>query len=235
MRPPFRVFSVLGLLAVVCVQTAQAETARIRLEASVKTTVTSSEHFLAFGENLARRIDTLQTRGTGDSVPSESLLLAMRVHLALSLGEMDRARAISAQIREAQKTPEDRAFAGLLTESFITAYRATHSVGPLNTTSAAFQREMATALKDALAALPRTRAMREVLQRQTSRIAGLSQEILLAETDHLASHVGNRGSCTWEEADQVVRLGHRLRNLVPVRETVLEAFAGASALRANDL
>jgi hypothetical protein len=71
-----------------------------------------------------------------------------------------------------------------------------------------------------------------MLQGQRAKIAALSRDALLAETrDIIVPALARRGYCGLVEADQLVRVRHRLTSILPLRDEFLRAFDAAIAAR----
>lgn len=151
-----------------------------------------------------------------------ALLLALRVHLALLLRDGPRALEAAEQIRGRQTTEAERAFAGLTTRATVASWAA-----PREEQAAAFAREF----RRLLVALPRAAEMRAVLVRQRERLQAMTEAALRAEAGQLAAKLGGRREVTLAEADAIVRVGHRLENLLPLRAAMIAALDEAIAAR----
>jgi hypothetical protein len=166
-----------------------------------------------------------------DDPATFKLLLSTRVHLAHYFGNDERAIATAAWIRSVQVAPADRAFAGLTTLAAVAARRQNPGAAPEDPAyRAAFAKEFAVQLE----ALPRTPDIVAMLRGQREKIAGLSEASLLAEArDRIAPAITRRGYCGLEEADQLVRVRHRLVSILPVKTETLHAFDVAIAARST--
>jgi hypothetical protein len=171
--------------------------------------------FFSFARQLSREADRLLA--TPGATPAEQKsLLGLRVHLALCLHEDDIARAAADRLRALQTDLGERAHSGVLTRALIESRRDPTVLEPT--------------LLAALKALPRDPEVRSVVQRSAARIAAFSESSLLAEIRNDVSPKLARGEpCTLEMADQIVRAGHRVRNILPLRAAILRAYEAALA------
>ena len=139
------------------------------------------------------------------------LLLGLRVHLALHFGDDTAALDAAGKIRALQTDPAERAHAGLTTEAIVAARH-----DPV-----AFEKEFSIRL----ATLPRTPAMRAVLTRARERIVETTEAALLDEVRrNIAPRLAHGEPCTLEIADQLVRVRHRLAEILPLRAALLRAY-----------
>jgi hypothetical protein len=192
--------------------------------------VTNEEKFRAFAEAVAADIERqLGVPACVDDPATFKLLLSSRVHLAHHFGDNDRAIATAAWIRSLQADPADRAFAGLTTFAAVAARRGNPGAGPETAIfRAAFEREFTRVLGD----LPRTAAITAMLRRQHQKISDLTEAGLLAETrDKIAPAIAKRGACGLDEADQLIRVRHRIVSILPVKAETLRALDAAIAAR----
>ncbi len=171
--------------------------------------------FFSFARQLSRETDRLLAAPDMSAVEQKSLL-GLRIHLALCLREDEVARGAADLLRELQTNPGERAHSGVLTRALIDSRR-----DPV-----ALERT----LRAALQALPRDPAVRRAVQRSAAKIAALSESSLLAEIrDDVGPKLARGEPCTLEMADQIVRAGHRLRNILPLRAAMLRAYEAALA------
>jgi hypothetical protein len=171
--------------------------------------------FFSFVRQLSHEADRLLA--APPATPTEQkLLLGLRIHLALCLREDDVARVAADRLRELQTDPGERAHSGVLTRALIDSQRH----------PGALERMLLAALR----ALPRDPAVRSAVQRSAAKIAALSESSLLAEIrDDVDPKLARGEPCTLEMADQIVRAGHRLRNILPLRAALLRAYEAALA------
>lgn len=201
------------------------------LPTTVRALVTDADAFMQFQREVSERVETEWQSSPAPTAERRAALLALRGHLSLADGNMTRALATAKLIRATQASPLARAFSGITTEAYAAAYRATKSVGALRTDSPAFVAVFRESFAQALAGLPATPEAATLLIQQRERIRALSREELLAEADRLGAKLDGARRADFADADQIIRLGHRLRNLVPLRETMLAAFDVALAAR----
>jgi len=214
-----RVFA--GWAAIVCMHaTAAAQT--FTLPAKAHDTMTGAAHLHEFAREAATEVERQLTAQPAPAEDRLGVLLAMRVHLALLRRDGPRALDAAQRIRARQTSPAERAFAGLTTQAAVAAWTA-----PRTREVAAF----ATEFRRLLAALPRSPEVAAVLGRQRERLQAMTEPALRAEAAQLAAKIGERRQVTLAEADQIARLGHRLENLLPLREAMLAALNEALAVR----
>jgi hypothetical protein len=151
------------------------------------------------------------------------------VHLAHHFGDDEEAIATAAWIRSLQADPPLRAFAGLTTLASVEARRQNPGAAPDHGNyRATFLREFARQLAN----LPRTPEVTAMLRGQRAKIAEMTEAGLLAEVrEKIAPAIGARNHCTLAEADQLVRVRHRLVSILPVRTETLQALDAAIAAR----
>lgn len=198
------------------------------LRAPVRELVTRPESFRPFAAQVRDSVGrALEGRPapTGDRL---ARLLSLRVHLALAEGDDVAALAAATRIQENATEGPERAFAGVLTRATVSARRLAGSGPPSPAYAAALRRE----LEHELEKLPPAAGITALLHRQRERFLALNRDALLAEAEALGRRIDSSGWCEFEEADVIVRLHHRLTNVVPVRDTLLAAFATALARRA---
>ena len=197
------------------------------LPAGVRALVTTPAHLQAFAQPLAADVERQLAAVPAPDGEKLTLLLALRVHLALLTGDAPRALDSAARIRARQAGEIEQAYAGLTTEATVAARQEAKAVG------ADFAAVFRAAFARALATLPRSPAATALLAQQRDRIRGMTREALLAEADRLAAKVDATGRCSLADADQIIRIGHRLENIVPLRDTMLAAFDAEIAARGN--
>jgi hypothetical protein len=192
--------------------------------------VTSAEKFRVFAEDV--RADVERQLGVPADVDDPAVLkvlLSTRVHLAHYFGDDAGAIATAAWIRSLQSNPEDKAFAGLTTLAAVTARRQNPGSAP---GSAGYRATFAQEFARQLATLPHTPAIVAMLRQQREKIAGMTEAGLLAETrDQIVPAIARRGHCGRLEADQLVRVHHRLTSILPVKAETLAALEAAIAAR----
>jgi hypothetical protein len=208
-----------------------AET-RFELAAKPLELVTQESKFRPFAEQVSAELERLLgVPAVVDEPETFKLLLSTRVHLAHHFGNNEKAIATAAWIRSLQTDPAGRAFAGLTTLASVEARRRHPGVAPDD------ERYRETFLREftrQLAALPRTAGIVTMLRGQREKIASLSEAALLAETrDVIAPALARRGYCGLAEADQLVRVRHRLVSIVPVKAETLQALDAAIAERSR--
>lgn len=194
--------------------------------------VTNEEPFRVFAKKVGEDIERqLGVPASVDDPATFKVLLSSRVHLAHHFGDNDRAIATAAWIRSLQADPADRAFAGLTTFAAVAARRGNPGAVPDTAVfRAAFEREFTRLLGD----LPRTAAITAMLRRQHQKISDLSEAALLAETrDKIAPAIAQRGACGLDEADQLIRVRHRIVSILPVKAETLRALDAAIAARST--
>jgi hypothetical protein len=192
--------------------------------------VTNEEQFRVFATAVAADIERqLGVPACVDDPAIFKLLLSSRVHLAHHFGDNARAIATAAWIRSLQADPADRAFAGLTTFAAVAARRGNPGAGPDTAVfRAAFEKEFTRLLGE----LPRTPKITAMLRRQRQKISDLSEAALLAETrDKIAPAIAKRGACGLDEADQLIRVRHRIVSILPVKAETLRALDAAIAAR----
>lgn len=176
--------------------------------------VQDANRFTSFARIVATETDA-RLRATPEATKRKQLL-ALRVHLALHLREDELALRLAGQIRASQSDPAERAHSGLTTQALVHSQR-----DPIR-----FEREFTRLLQE----LPRDARTRAVLVRARKKIEEMSSETLLADLrENVAPRLTRGEPCTLEMADQLVRAGHRLRNILPLRAAMLRAYSAALA------
>ncbi len=197
------------------------------LPAPVPDVVTNPPRLMAFAAPVSAEVERALAATPSPEGDRLGLLLAMRVHVALLTGDTARALEAAAQIRARQPTAIDRAYAGLTTQASVAARREAKPATPEFVV--VFRRELARGF----ASLPMSSEAIALLEKQRDRIRATTREALLAEADRLGAQLDATRRCTLEDADKIIRIGHRLENIVPLRETMLAVFDEAIAARKN--
>lgn len=195
------------------------------LPAPVRDLVTNPQQLLAFARPVGAEVERSLAATPPPDDGKLAMLLATRVHLALLTGDTARALEAAAQIRARQTTAIDRAYAGLMTQASVAAQRTAKSDTP--EFIAVFRRELARGF----ASLPMSSEAIAMLEKQRDRIRATTREALLADATRLGAQLDAAGRCTLEDADPIIRIGHRLENIVPLRATMLAVFDEAIAAR----
>lgn len=199
---------ILALAAVALAPVCGAQTLAITLAGPPLELVQDTERFNAFARRLAGEVDRQLAEVPADA---QKKLLGLRAHLALYLGESETALRIAAKIRALQSDPAERAHSGLATQAMVAA----------RGDAAKFEAEFARLLL----VLPRDAAIREVLLRARAKIAAMTEASLLGEITGAAAPAFVAGeSLSVEQADAIVRVGHRLRTILPLRAAMLRAY-----------
>lgn len=194
---------------------------------AVRDLIVDPARFRSFAEQLSGDVERAMHEAPAPTGDTRARLLSLRVHLGLHLGRDARALAAATQIREQVTPAPERPFAGLLTEAMVVA-RAQAGGGP---TTPGYAEALRAALGSRLATLPVSPELTAVLVRQRDRFHILSRESLLAEAQRLGARLDYAGRWTLADVDDVVRVGHRLATLLPVRDVLLAAFDAALAQR----
>lgn len=192
--------------------------------------VTDEAKFRPFAETVRAEVERLLGEPTAvDDRATLNLLLSTRVHLAHHFGDNEKAIATAAWIRSLQADPALRAFAGLTTLASVEARRRHPGAAPGDATyRETFSREFTRQL----GRLPRTPEIGAMLRGQREKIAGLTETALLAEVREVVlPALARRGHCGLAEADQIVRVRHRLVGILPVKKETLQALDAAIAAR----
>jgi len=200
------------------------------LPASPLELVTDETKFRGFAEKVRTEVERLfGVPAAVDDRATLTLLLSSRVHLAHHFGDNEKAIATAAWIRSLQPEPALRLFAGLTTLAAVEARRENPGLPPEAAKSrATFLR----AFTRQLANLPKTPAVTAMLRGQRAKIASLTKDSLLAETrDIIVPAIARRGHCGLAEADQLVRVRHRIVSILPVKTETLQALDAAIAAR----
>jgi hypothetical protein len=194
--------------------------------------VTDEAVFRPFAEKVRAEVERLLGEPAAvDDPETFKLLLSTRVHLAHHFADNDVAIATAAWIRSLQTDPTGRAFAGLTTFAAVEARRRHPG---LESSAPEYRKAFFQAFAHQLAALPTTPAIVTMLRGQREKIAGISENALLAETqDVILPALKRKGHCGLDEADRLVRVRHRLVSIVPVKDETLRALDAAIASRTS--
>lgn len=193
---------------------------------------TNEEKFRHFAEKVAAGVEEqLGVPAMVDDPATLKILLSTRVHLAHHFADNDKAVATAAWIRSLAANPADKAFAGLTTLASVAARRQHPGAAPGDSPyRETFLREFS----QQLAALPRRPEIVTMLRGQRDKIAGLNEADLLKEvTEVVAPAIARRGFCGLKEADELVRVRHRLVSILPVKNETLRALEAAIAGRSS--
>jgi hypothetical protein len=200
-----------GLLAVGAVSAAPVSFA---VSGEPEELVQDAGRFGRFGREVAATADRMLA--AAPDAATRKLLLGLRVHLALYFREGPLALKLAEQIRASQTDGGERAHSGLTTQALVRA-----EGDPIR-----FEKEFARLLSE----LPRDAGVRAALVRARQKIEELSRENLLAEIrENVAPRLARGEPCTLELADQIVRAGHRLQTILPMRAAMLRAYSAAIA------
>lgn len=188
--------------------------------AAVQELVADPARFRIFAQDVSRAVARALAAQPAPVGTELSQLLSLRVHLGLHLGDDAAARAAAVRIREEVAPPAERALAGLLTEALVES-RERRSGGP----GGAFQADL---LRGALVArlrlLPEDPGLAAALRRQGDRLRALSRQGLEDEAARLGARLDAAPLWTLADVDEVVRVGHRLGTILPVRDEILAQF-----------
>ncbi len=203
---------------------------RFDLPGTPRQIVSDESKFAPFAQAVGAEVERLF--GVPEAVDDPAtlrLLLSTRVHLAHHHADNEKAIATAAWIRTLQSDPAGRAFAGLTTLASVAA-RLRHPGVPA--ADAAYRRTFLAEFTRQLAALPRTPEMTVFLRAQRLKIAEITERALRAEVrDIIEPAIARRGYCGLAEADQLVRVRHRLLSILPLRTETLQALDAAIAAR----
>ena len=191
---------------------------------------TNEEKFRHFAEKVVVGVEEqLGVPSMVDDAATLKTLLSTRVHLAHHFADNDKAVATAAWIRSLAANPADKAFAGLITLASVAARRQHPGAAP---GEAAYRETFLREFTRQLAALPRTPEIVTMLRGQRDKIAGLNEADLLKEvTGVIAPTIARRGFCGLKEADDLVRVRHRIVSILPVKTETLLALDAAIAAR----
>lgn len=230
MKPPRRIVALALLLAIPLAGLA-AEIS-YPLPGSPLEVATDEEKFRHFAGKVAADVEKqLGVPALVDDAATLKTLLSTRVHLAHHFADNDKAVATAAWIRSLQPAPADRAFAGLTTLASVAVRRQHPGAAP---GEAGYRETFRREFSRQLAALPRTPEIVAILRGQRDKIAGLNETDLLKEvTGVIAPAIARRGFCGLKEADDLVRVRHRLVSILPVKNETLQAIDAAIAARTS--
>ena len=230
MKPPLRIVALALLLA--------APLAGVAAEISYPLSgpplevATDEEKFRLFATKVAADVELqLGVPAMVDEPATLKTLLSTRVHLAHHFADNDKAIATAAWVRSLSANPADKAFAGLTTLASVAARRQHPGAAP---GEAGYRETFLREFSRQLAALPRTSEIVTMLRGQRDKIAGLNETDLLKEiTGVIAPAIARRGFCGLKEADDLVRVRHRLVSILPVKNETLQALEAAIAARSS--
>lgn len=228
MKPPLRIVAFALLLAAPLAGVA-AEISYPLSDPPLKV-ATDEEKFRLLATKVAADVELqLGVPAMVDDPATLKTLLSTRVHLAHHFADNDKAIATAAWIRSLTANPADKAFAGLTTLASVAARRQHPGAAP---GEAGYRETFLREFSRQLAALPRTPEIVAMLRGQRDKIAGLNETDLLKEvTGVIAPAIARRGFCGLKEADDLVRVRHRLVSILPVKNETLQALAAAIAAR----
>lgn len=203
---------------------------RFALPADPMTVVTDEAVFRPFAETVRKEVERLLGEPAAlDDPATFKVLLSTRVHLAHHFTDNEVAIATAAWIRSLQTDPAGRAFAGLTTLASVEARRRNPGMEPAEPK---YRDAFFHAFSRRLSDLPRTPDVVAMLRGQREKIAAITEPALLAEArDVILPAVKRKGYCGLDEADQLIRVRHRLVSIVPVRGETLRALDDAIAAR----
>lgn len=234
--PPFGrimqcAFAVAFTLAVAAMP-AKATEVRFALPAPPLELVQDEAKFAPFAREVAAKVEELLgDPASVDDAATLRTLLSTRVHLAHHFAEDEKAITTAAWIRSLQADAAGRAFAGLTTLASVEARRRHPGRPP---SDPAYRATFRVEFDRRLAALPRTPEMTAYLRGQRQKIAEITESALLGEMRGvIVPALARRGHCGLAEADQLVRVRHRLLSILPVREETLAALDAAVAARTS--
>ena len=224
----------LGLLGMAFSWTADASVVqaevRFLLPADPLELVKDEAIFRPFAEKVRAEVERLL--GVPAAVDDPAVLrtlLSTRVHLAHHFGDNAAAVATAAWIRSLQSDPDARSFAGLTTLASVEARIRNSNASP---TDAHYRGTFFNEFTRQLAHLPHTPGVVTMLRAQREKIAAMTTEALLTETrEMIMPKLKRKGYCGLAEADELVRVRHRLVSIVPVRDETLRALDVAIAAR----
>lgn len=212
------------LLALAPLLPCRAETT-YSLPATASAIVEDEAAYAAFAAPVVADAATLLAASPPQALAK--VLFAIRVHHSLHTGADAAALDSARRIRELLPEGAGRAYAGLTTQAFVAAHQASGRRPGDPRFNAAFARSFGARL----ATLAMTTAMRVELEAQHAKLAGMTAETLRKELAATTAGIGNRRECTLAEADQLIRLHHRLADLLPLRAEMLQALVAAAAAR----
>jgi hypothetical protein len=179
---------------------------------------TNGTHFAPFARRVGADVEQALLASPPPDLARTKVLLGIRVHLALHFRDDSVALDTAERIQALQTDPAERAYAGLTTRALVSAKHDPRAFEPI--------------FSGLLAALPRDPAMQTVLRRSRERLAEMSRVSLLADLAKGVTAPITRGeTCTLEMADQLIRVHHRLAEILPLREAMLRAFDAVLAPR----
>ena len=188
--------------------------------------------FRPFAEKVRAEVERLLSVPEAVDVPAVlRTLLSTRVHLAHHFGDNQVAVATAAWIRSLQTNPDARSFAGLTTLASVEARLRNPGAAP---TEARYRATFFNEFTRQLTGPPRTPGVVAMLSGQREKIAAMTKEALLTEMrEVIMPKLARKGYCGLAEADELVRVRHRLVSIVPVRDETLRALDAAIAARSS--
>lgn len=182
--------------------------------------VENEEVFTRFVGDVLGETEELLEDTPLSEVTRQRLLLRIRVHSALYLGDHTRALDTVSRIRALIEDADEKAYSGITTHAYVAGLRASGQkrLGP--EFRATFERVLSRSLRE----LPASPAIASILQRQRGSFAAISAENLRMEARKLGRRLDAVGGCNLLEADRIVQIGHRLVDIVPLRDAILRAL-----------
>lgn len=225
--------ALLALLFVPFLASGALPAVRFDLPGTPLEVATEERAFVSFAGKVDVEVERLLgTPAAIDDPHTLRLLLATRVHLAHYRADTERAVATAAWIRSLQADPASRAFAGLTTFAAVEARRRHPGMPPDH---AAYRRTFLSEFERQLAALPKTSAMVAFLKSQKQKMEEVTEVALLREVrEVIAPAIERQGYCGLAEADQLVRVSHRLKSILPLRDVTIEALERAIGARSQE-
>jgi hypothetical protein len=182
--------------------------------------VAEEGQFAPFARAVRDDVDALLQANPAPDGTRLRLLLGLRVHLALHFGEDATALTMAERIRQMQPDPAGRALVGLSTRAFVQARQEAGRDHPQEF-AAAFERDFAKLLQ----ALPPEPAMRDAVRRARFKIQAATRAGLLDELrKDVLPRLARGEACDIEMAERLVSVGHRIADMVPLREGMLRAY-----------
>lgn len=217
---------VLGAFAASCAIASDA--ARYAFNGSIERLVRDEKSFTHFATKVLHDVERRLHDEPSVEVTRQRLLLRIRVHAALYLGDQRRVRDTVTRIRALVSDPVERTYSGLSSLAYLFALQHTGEPRPQSARfAAAFQEEF----DRGLARLPDTVQVRTILGRQRASFAAISEADLLTAAAALGARLDAAKTCNIEEADRIVQIGHRLVDIVPLRSVMLQSLDAALAGR----
>lgn len=172
----------------------------------------------------------LGSKAAGDPLVRTQLFL-VRTDLALYFAENNAALSCSSRLGQLQAGSLRYAYHFAFTEAFVNARRASRR----EPGTVQFEEAMVRELREHLALLPRSAAMRRALQAERDLLAGLSaagiEQDVRAKITPLAIR---RHKLTMEDAAVFIRARHGLMDLVPLRDPLVKIIDAAIDARPRE-